>query len=101
MNVPSDNFKEPDRRDHETQVYLELEWPRYASDCWNGNERARKKEGKEGKEIERDKTSDHLQSATIASESIFVMNCGSVTPTVEPILLLQVYKFLPWPQPET
>lgn len=42
---------------------------------------------------ERDESSDHLQSATIAGESIFVMNCGSVTPTAEPILLLQVYKF--------
>lgn len=26
------------------------------------------------------KPGDHLQSATIAGESIFVMNCGSVTP---------------------
>jgi len=62
--------------------------------------REKKNEKKEQKlEVkDTDETSDHLQSATIASESIFVMNCGSVTPTIEPILLLQVYKFLPWPQ---
>jgi len=61
--------------------------------------REKKNEKKEQKlEVkDTDETSDHLQSATIASESIFVMNCGSVTPTIEPILLLQVYKFLPWP----
>lgn len=59
----------------------------------------KKSERNEKRKRERDETSDHLQSATIAGESIFVMNCGPVTPTVEPILLLQVYKFLPWPQP--
>lgn len=62
----------------------------------NDEKKSEKKE--RNRKRERDETSDHLQSATIAGESIFVMNCGPVTPTVEPILLLQVYKFLPWPQ---
>lgn len=100
-SVLPDNFKELNHHDRDT-VCLEpnLGQLRYANDCWNENERGEKerKEGTKLEERDRDKTSDHLQSATIAGESIFVMNCGPVTPTVEPILLLQVYKFLPWSQ---
>lgn len=69
----------------------------YAGQGWkDNNDRKRRIENSQGigKESE-EGDGDHLQSTDIAVESIFVMNCGLVTPTAEPILLLQGYKFFP------